>query len=131
MYAIASGVFEALGYGYNVRAVLAAAAARELTSIARLFGDNFDTLDSANLGDLMVTCNSHLSRNFKFGCSLISGSTLDVKPEGYTTVAQLLNIIDNRVDVHILKAVYYCIYEAISHEDIETKIKSLVNKVLR
>ena len=119
VYAIATGIFDALGYGDNMKAVLVKNAICEMKSLVGL--DNI--FKTATIGDLLVTCYSTLSRNYKYGLSLINGTSLDTKPEGFTTV----RCIKDLISTPIIDFVYYCVYEAVSESDIKDKAEQLIN----
>ena len=76
--AIASGVAEGLGYGWNSRAALIT---RGLAEVARLGvalgGDPMTFLGLAGNGDLIATCSSPESRNHRVGVALGRGQALD------------------------------------------------------
>ena len=74
IYALAGGIASGLGFGDNFRAVLAAASAREMTRfIQESFPFERDTMESAYLGDLLVTSYSSFSRNRRFGKLIAEG----------------------------------------------------------
>ncbi len=75
--AIAAGVAEGLGYGANARAALITRGLAEISRLAVARGANPLTLDGlAGMGDLMLTCSSVLSRNFRVGLGLGQGKDL-------------------------------------------------------
>ncbi len=66
--AIASGALAGLGYGDNARAALITRGLHEMSKFGVYFGAKPETfLGLSGLGDLVVTCNSFHSRNFKAG----------------------------------------------------------------
>jgi glycerol-3-phosphate dehydrogenase (NAD(P)+) len=69
--AIQSGVYEAMNYGENARAMLISNGLNEIALIARELGGKPETLLSFGvIGDLALTCYSRTSRNTKFGFEL-------------------------------------------------------------
>jgi glycerol-3-phosphate dehydrogenase (NAD(P)+) len=76
--AIAAGLAEGLGLGRNA---LGALVTRGLAEIARLgvrLGARAETfLGLAGIGDLVITCTSPLSRNYRVGLGLARGATLE------------------------------------------------------
>jgi glycerol-3-phosphate dehydrogenase (NAD(P)+) len=78
--AIAAGVADGLGYGINTRAALVTRGLAELARLGTAAGGRALTfLGLAGNGDLVATCSSPESRNFRFGRSLASGrSPLDL-----------------------------------------------------
>ncbi len=89
IYAIAAGIAEGLGYGDNFKAVLAAASAGEMT---RFINESYpfvrDTMESAYLGDLLVTCYSTYSRNRRLGLLIGHGCTVKSALNEMTMIAE-------------------------------------------
>ena len=76
--AIAAGVVEGLGLGHNALAALITRGLAEITRLAVALGAQRDTLAGlAGLGDLVLTCTGHLSRNRHVGVELARGRALD------------------------------------------------------
>lgn len=138
IYAIAAGMCQGLGYGDNLNAVMVSAAAREISRIippdvarAARITDNFF------LGDLMVTCWSHHSRNRRLGEAVGQGRKLDdifremgVVAEGYFSAKNYheLGLMTGRCDdMPIVEAVYRVLYEG---SDPRTEIDYLIQNVL-
>ncbi len=66
--AIGSGILEGLGYGDNARAALCTRGLAEISRFVLASGGKKETLIGlTGLGDLVVTCYSHHSRNFTAG----------------------------------------------------------------
>jgi glycerol-3-phosphate dehydrogenase (NAD(P)+) len=77
IYAIASGMAVALNLGENARALLLTRSLAEMSRFAVRLGANPLTfIGLAGIGDLMVTCTSPLSRNYRVGEALGQGYTL-------------------------------------------------------
>jgi glycerol-3-phosphate dehydrogenase (NAD(P)+) len=75
--AIAAGIVDGLGYGHNTVAALVTRGLAEMTRLAVSAGGRPDTLAGlAGLGDLVLTCTGHLSRNRAFGQALGRGATV-------------------------------------------------------
>ena len=78
IYAIASGLSAALGVGENSRAFLITRSLAEMSRFAVKLGANPKTfLGLAGVGDLIVTCSSVLSRNYRVGQMLGQGRSLE------------------------------------------------------
>ena len=76
--AIAAGIVDGLGYGHNTVAALITRGLAEMTRLAVSAGGRPDTLAGlAGLGDLVLTCTGHLSRNRAFGQALGRGATVE------------------------------------------------------
>ena len=89
IYALAGGLAVGLGYGDNFRAVLTAASAREMTHfIDRSYPFDRNTMDSAYLGDLLVTSYSSFSRNRRLGQLIGHGCTVKSALNEMTMIAE-------------------------------------------
>lgn len=87
--AIASGLASGLGYGDNAKALLITRGMTEMIYIARSLGYSPKAfLGIAGIGDLMATCNSKLSRNFRVGYFLTQDKNLDEIIEEIGEVAE-------------------------------------------
>ncbi|MBN2340543.1 MAG: NAD(P)-dependent glycerol-3-phosphate dehydrogenase [Deltaproteobacteria bacterium] len=76
--AIAVGIAEGLGLGINSKSALITRGLAEITRLAVACGAQGETLAGlAGMGDLVLTCNGHLSRNLQVGIRLGKGETLD------------------------------------------------------
>lgn len=78
IYAIAAGMADALGMGENTKAMLITRSLAEMSRMAAKLGGNPSTfLGLSGVGDLVVTCSSPLSRNYRLGYLLGQGYSLD------------------------------------------------------
>jgi len=76
--AIASGVCEGLGLGYNARAALISRGLVEMTRFGEVFGARTETfLSLGGAGDLFLTASSTLSRNYRVGVGLSKGKSIE------------------------------------------------------
>src|ERR687883_297703 len=76
--AIAAGISDGMGFGANARAALITRGLSEISRLAAKKGANPLTLSGlAGLGDLVLTCSSELSRNFRVGVGLGQGKKLE------------------------------------------------------
>lgn len=76
--AIAAGVLEGLGLGYNTNAALITRGLREITRLGIVLGGRLETFAGlAGMGDLVLTCTGALSRNRTVGVQLGKGKTLE------------------------------------------------------
>ena len=89
IYALAGGLAAGLGYGDNFRAVLTAAGAQEMT---RFINESYpferNTMQSAYLGDLLVTSYSTFSRNRRLGQLIGHGNTVKSALNEMTMIAE-------------------------------------------
>jgi glycerol-3-phosphate dehydrogenase (NAD(P)+) len=120
IYAIASGICHAVGYGDNFQAVLISNAIREIKRfVDAVHPINRDINESAYLGDLLVTGYSQFSRNRTFGNMIGKGYTvnsaqleMNMIAEGYYA-SNCLNEVNRKYNVNmpISKAVYAILYQ--------------------
>lgn len=77
--AIAAGTCDGLQLGTNAKAGLLTRGLAEIIRIGTHWGAKAETFYGlSGLGDLLATCNSHLSRNYRVGYGLAQGKTLSV-----------------------------------------------------
>ena len=75
--AIATGLCDGLGLGFNARAALITRGLAEMTRLGVALGARAETFTGlSGLGDLVLTATGDLSRNRKVGLALASGKTL-------------------------------------------------------
>lgn len=90
--AIACGVAIGAGLGESARAALMTRGFAELVKVAEMHGARAETLAGlSGFGDLVLTCTSEQSRNYRYGQSLGRGETFDtgVTVEGAATAQAL------------------------------------------
>ncbi len=76
--AIAAGALDALGMGWNARAMLITRGLAEIVRFGSAMGGDVQTfIGLAGMGDLMATCGSPLSRNYRVGARLAKGEPLN------------------------------------------------------
>lgn len=95
--AIASGVVIGAGLGDSARAALMTRGFAEMVRFAQANGAETETLSGlSGLGDLVLTCTSELSRNFRFGKALGHGAGFDpaITVEGAATARAVFNIAE-------------------------------------
>lgn len=93
--AIAAGVVIGAGLGDSARAALMTRGYAEMTRLALALGARAETLAGlSGLGDLVLTCTSDQSRNFRYGRALGSGQTAEtgVTVEGVATARAVSNL---------------------------------------
>lgn len=87
--AIAAGVVESTGLGHNAMAALMTRGLAEMSRLAIAMGGKRDTLSGlSGLGDLVLTCTGHLSRNRQVGLELGRGRPLADILTGMRMVAE-------------------------------------------
>ncbi len=94
IYAIAAGMSAAMGMGENTRSMLMTRSLAEMSRFAvRLGADPMTFLGLAGVGDLIVTCMSPLSRNYRVGYALGQGRDLAAAVSELGEVAEGVNTI--------------------------------------
>ena len=87
--AVATGIVEGLGLGFNSRAALITRGLAEITRLGLELGANPATFAGlAGIGDLVLTCTGSLSRNRAVGLEIGRGATLEEALAGKETVAE-------------------------------------------
>jgi glycerol-3-phosphate dehydrogenase (NAD(P)+) len=87
--AVATGIVEGVGLGFNSRAALITRGLHEMTRLGVALGARASTFAGlAGVGDLVLTCTGALSRNRALGVELGRGATLAAALEGKETVAE-------------------------------------------
>ncbi|GKV55446.1 glycerol-3-phosphate dehydrogenase [NAD(P)+] [Sporosarcina sp. NCCP-2222] len=130
--ALAAGITDGLGYGDNAKAALITRGLAEITRLGVKMGANPLTFSGlTGLGDLIVTCTSVHSRNWKAGHMLGEGKTLEEVTSGMgmviegvrTTKAahQLAQQMD--VSMPLTEALYTVLFE-------NTPAKEAVDKLM-
>jgi glycerol-3-phosphate dehydrogenase (NAD(P)+) len=77
VFAIASGIAKGLGLGDNATAGLLTRGLAEMIRLGTALGGRPDTfVGLSGVGDLIATCYSHHSRNYRAGISLGKGNTV-------------------------------------------------------
>jgi glycerol-3-phosphate dehydrogenase (NAD(P)+) len=135
IYAIAAGIYHGLGYGDNFQAVLISNAIREMKRfVDEVNPIHRDVMESAYLGDLLVTAYSQFSRNRTFGNMIGKGYSvksaqmeMDMIAEGYYALKSVyIRSQEYGISMPIVEAVYAVVYEKVSPQ-IEMRI--LANKL--
>lgn len=96
--AIAAGIAIGAGLGPSARAAVITRGFAEMTRLAVSRGARPETLTGlSGLGDLVLTCTSEQSRNYRFGVSLGRGAQFDaaITVEGAATAKALVGIAGN------------------------------------
>jgi glycerol-3-phosphate dehydrogenase (NAD(P)+) len=116
--AVATGIAEGLGLGFNARAALITRGLAEMTRLGVKLGAEPATLAGlAGLGDLVLTCTGSLSRNRAVGVEVGRGASLERVLAGKETVSE--GVVTTR-SAHALAA----------RESVEMPIVDAVERVL-
>jgi glycerol-3-phosphate dehydrogenase (NAD(P)+) len=120
--AIAAGISDGMGFGMNTKAALMTRGLHEIKKLAVARGALPETLNGlAGMGDLVVTCMSALSRNYRFGELLAAGlnaeeakQKIGMAVEGaYTCISALQLAAKEAVPMPICQSVEACMHQAL------------------
>jgi len=129
--AIAVGICEGLGYGYNTRAALITRGLAEMMKLGTALGANPLTFSGlAGMGDLILTCTSGLSRNKTLGLNLGRGEKLADLLAAVHTVAEGADtaksvrelVLIHDLHMPICNQVYEVLYEGSPPADFVTQV---------
>ena len=135
--AIAAGVLEGLGFGYNTMAALLTRGLAEMARLGVAMGGDLSTFSGlAGMGDLVLTCTGSLSRNRTLGVRLGKGETLDNIMKGTKTVAEGVKTAKaaralakkHCIEMPIVDEVYQLLYEG---KDPKRAVNDLMNRELK
>lgn len=135
--AIACGISDGLVLGNSAKAALMTRGLHEIKKLALAEGCKAETINGlTGMGDLCMTCNSAMSRNFKFGLLLAQGKKIEdaqkqigMAVEGvYTCVSALQLSKKLGIPMPISEAVYEIIYH---HLDPKEAVKKLMMRTIK
>lgn len=135
--ALAAGILEGLGLGANPRAALITRGLAEISRLGARLGANPLTLAGlAGLGDLVLTCTSVQSRNYRVGRQLGSGQKLEdilasmkMVAEGIKTTAATYFLARRLgVEMPIVEQVYRILYE---QQPPQQAVRALMTRALK
>jgi glycerol-3-phosphate dehydrogenase (NAD(P)+) len=135
--AIAVGICDGLNLGTNAKSALMTRALTEMVRVGVHLGAQPDTfVGLAGLGDMLATCGSHLSRNFRVGHGLAQGKSLDTvlteiqsTAEGVNTAHVLVELAHQvQIPVPIAQQVHRLLQGKISPE---TALQALMERDLK
>jgi glycerol-3-phosphate dehydrogenase (NAD(P)+) len=133
--AIAAGAVDGLGLGHNTKAALITRGIAEMTRLALAMGGHPRTLAGlSGIGDLVLTCTGHLSRNRKIGEAIGKGEDprtvlKHMIAEGVETSKSVHALaIKHKVDMPICTEVYQSLHEG---KPIQAALESLLSRELK
>lgn len=118
--ALGAGTIAGLGYGDNAKAALVTRGLAEITRLGVAMGaDPLTFMGLSGVGDLVVTCTSPHSRNWRAGKLLGEGGNLNtilnemgMVVEGVSTAKAAYELAQERdIDMPITEAIYKVVYE--------------------
>ncbi|MEQ8954113.1 MAG: NAD(P)H-dependent glycerol-3-phosphate dehydrogenase, partial [Gammaproteobacteria bacterium] len=131
IYAIIAGIAAAIGMGHNTNSMLVTRALTEMARFARELGaDPMTFLGLSGVGDLVVTCSTPLSRNYRVGFAIGSGKSINDALQEIGQVAEgvkTVKLVKEKADelgvyMPLASGLYRIIYEG---ESIRNIISSL------
>ena len=135
--AVATGIAEGVGLGFNSRAALITRGLAEMTRLGVALGAQESTFAGlAGIGDLVLTCTGALSRNRAVGLAIGQGATLDEALAGKETVAEGVATARSarelahreQVEMPIVETVYRVLFE---RYDARRSVIALMSRGLR
>lgn len=133
LIALAIGIVDGVGYGNNTRASIMTRGLAEVSAFAVKMGAKPETMAGlAGLGDLIATCASPLSRNFRAGQLLGKGHSreeileiMDQTAEGLASVEPILEIAKaHKISMPIVKQINGVISGTLAPERIAPALTS-------
>jgi len=135
--AVATGIAEGLGLGFNARAALVTRGLAEMTRLGVALGAQQNTFAGlAGLGDLVLTCTGSLSRNRAVGVEVGKGRTLDEVLRDKETVAEGVVTAQSARELAVREGVEMPIVDAVNRvlfegQSARNAIGSLMTRELR
>ncbi len=135
--ALAAGVSDGLGFGFNSRAALITRGLAEMTRLGIALGGAAPTFSGlSGIGDLVLTCTGDLSRNRSVGLELGKGKKITEIMAGMSTVAEGVKTTLSAyqlaqrfgVDTPILEQMYQILY---ADKDPRQAVVDLMQRDLR
>lgn len=135
--AIATGIVDGMGLGYNTRAALITRAIAEITRLGVELGASSETFSGiSGIGDLILTCTGDLSRNRSVGMRIGKGESLEQIRSGMKTVAEGINTTKSAyelsrihgVEMPITEQVYRILFDGHS---VKEAVRELMSRDLK
>ncbi|MGS2717085.1 NAD(P)H-dependent glycerol-3-phosphate dehydrogenase [Eionea flava] len=133
IYAIIVGMAEARQCGQNTLAMLMTRALAEMGRFSQAMGANPMTLlGLAGVGDLILTCGSNLSRNYRLGHALGSGNSYQQAVDGIGQVVEGVNTLrlvkekseEMQIYMPLVTALYALMFD---HQPVDSIISQLMS----
>lgn len=134
--ALSCGIARGMGLGDNTVAAIMTRGMTEITRLGVSLGANWKTFTGmAGIGDLIVTCTSQHSRNFRAGLLIGKGTPAAEAVaqvgtvEGYTNAKTAYRLaLENNVDTPIIEQVVKVCYE---NADPQESLRALMNRATK
>lgn len=133
--AIGAAFIDGVGLGANAKASYVTRGLHEITRLGVAMGARADTFAGlSGMGDLLATCYSNLSRNYRLGLGLASGGDLDTvlkelgqTAEGAPTTQAAVRLArELNVEMPIADATHAVLFEGASPQDAVHKLMSRI-----
>lgn len=135
--AIACGIAEGLNLGYSTKAALITRGLHEIRKLAVASGCKAETINGlSGLGDIVLTCSSMISRNYRFGYLLTQGmdkdkvqEKIEMVVEGVYSCVSALQLSEQLdIPMPITKTIYDIIYKGMKPQD---GVKALMQRTIK
>ena len=133
--ALAAGMLDGMNYPESTQSFLITESLNDIKELIKALGGNPKTcLSFAGVGDLLLTCTSTKSRNFKFGKLVGSGALKEEKEqfladntvEGYYTLKSIYKLVKKKkIKMPIIDVIYKII---VNNGDPKLLVTLLINK---
>lgn len=132
IYAIIAGMAAALGMGHNTNSMLVTRSLTEMARFGREMGaDPMTFLGLAGVGDLVVTCSTPLSRNYRIGEALGKGKCPQEAIKEVGQVAEGVNTVklvaEKAVELEVYMPLATGLYKVIYEQD---SISSIISSLM-
>lgn len=133
--ALAAGMLDGMNYPESTQSFLITESLNDIKELIKALGGNPKTcLSFAGLGDLLLTCTSTKSRNFKFGKLVGSGASKEIQNkfleentvEGYYTLHSVYKLVKKKkIKMPIIDVIYKII---VNNNNPHELVTLLINK---
>lgn len=134
IYAIGSGIINGLGYNESTKALYLVSVYEELGNILYRFKSTLEMQTGlAGLGDLVLTCSSDKSRNYRYGEMLSKkGSQKEAKKYREQNTVEGINTLNTFAPIckrkHIKCPILYTIYDILNNNEKPNKLIECIIK---
>jgi glycerol-3-phosphate dehydrogenase (NAD(P)+) len=132
LYAIGAGIIEGMSLGQNARAAYITRCIHEVKLALKIYKLNTDQIFSlAGIGDLILSCSSIKSRNFKFGYDFIYKKKLFNKKTTIEGMKSGQNIQKNKIFKYKQMPILNSIVKILNGSPVKKEIKILLERKFR